>query len=86
MGGALLLYFIDVVSAAQGSIQCSTPDCKYVRTQMNRVMATLWPRVKRKRLPSCPTRLVAAVATLMDWGEIISVSYTHLTLPTTERV
>ena len=38
---------------------------------MNRVMAMLCPRAKRKRLPSCPIIPVAAVATLMDWGEII---------------
>ena len=38
---------------------------------MQTVMARLWGRAKRNRSPSWPTMLVAAVATLMDWGEII---------------
>ena len=54
-----------------GSIQLRNPAWQYTRTQRMSVRAMEWPRAKRKRLPSWPTILVAEVATLMDWGEII---------------
>ncbi len=39
--------------------------------EMTRTMETLCLKANRKMEPSSPTMLVAAVATAMDWGEII---------------
>ena len=54
--------------------------------EMISTMATLCFKANRKMEPSSPTMPVAAVATAMDWGEIIFPTTPPLELAATMRV